>query len=128
MPRNSEFHAYGFIKDNLKQLGFIVKNPNRSPDGQVYTQQECLDNPRIAERLVRNHPEYIVKLNETDLYVIEAKPQKEQIEEALIQAEDRYANPINQSTHIKAKVISGVAGNPQRWICHKKQIPRKQYV
>jgi type I restriction enzyme M protein len=112
VPRNSEVHAYGFIKDNLKQLGFVVKNPNRNPDGQVYTQQECLDNPRISERLARNHPEYIVKLTETDLYIIEAKPHKEQIEEALIQAEDRYANPINQSMHIKAKVISGVAGNP----------------
>ena len=60
-PRTSEVHAYAFIKDNLKMLGWVVKNPVRSLDGQVYTQQECLEDARIAEKLGARHPENIVK-------------------------------------------------------------------
>jgi len=110
-PRTSEVHAYGFIKDNLKILGWVVKNPARSSDGQVYTQQECLEDARIAEKLGARHPENIVKLSENEFYVIEAKPQRDRISEALAQAQERYAERINESTHIKVKIISGVAGN-----------------
>ena len=110
-PRTSEVHAYGFIKDNLKILGWVVKNPARSSDGQVYTQQECLEDARIAEKLGARHPENIVKLSENEFYVIEAKPQRDRISKALAQAQERYAERINESTHIKVKIISGVAGN-----------------
>lgn len=109
--RNSEVHAYGFIKENLDRLGWSVKNPLKSPDGQVYTQQECLGNERIAEQLGLLHPENIVKVSETDYYIIEAKAQKDRVEEALLQAEHDYADRVNKSKHISAKLISGVAGN-----------------
>jgi SAM-dependent methyltransferase len=110
-PRTSEVHAYAFIKDNLKMLGWVVKNPVRSLDGQVYTQQECLEDARIAEKLGARHPENIVKLSESEFYVIEAKPQRDQISEALAQAQERYAERINESAYIKVKIISGVTGN-----------------
>ena len=112
MPRTSEVHAYGFIKDNLKILGWIVKNPARHPDGQVYTQQECLADSRIAEKLGTKHPENIVKLGENEFYVIEAKSERREIEVALNQAYKRYASKINESKQVKVKIISGVAGNP----------------
>lgn len=112
MPRTSEVHAYGFIKDNLKILGWIVKNPARHPDGQVYTQQECLEDRRIAEKLGAKHPENIIKLRENEFYVVEAKPERDEIKIALNQAHKRYASKINESEHIKVKIISGVAGNP----------------
>jgi type I restriction enzyme M protein len=112
MPRTSEVHAYGFIKENLKLLGWVVKNPARHPDGQVYTQQECLEDSRIVEKLGSKHPENIVKLREDDFYVIEAKPERKEIDVAIKQAHDRYASAMNKSPHIKVRIISGVAGNP----------------
>lgn len=113
MPRaqTSEVHAYSFIKETLKTLGWNVKNPARNEGGQVYTQQECLDDPRIAQRLGAKHPENIIKLTENEFYVIEAKPQRNGIEKALREAREKYAKKINQAPGIKVKIISGVAGN-----------------
>ncbi len=110
-PRNSEVDAYAFIRDNLRSLGWVVKNPLRSADGQVFTQGECLAEPRIAEKLGQTKPENIVKLLETTYYVIESKSNRNQIEQALNEAEKDYANKINRSRHISVKIISGVAGN-----------------
>jgi len=112
MPRTSEVHAYGFIKDNLKTLGWVVKNPARHPDGQVYTQQECLEDKGIAEQLGSKHPENIVKLGENEFYVIEAKPERHEVDIAVKQAYERYASVINESKQVQVKIISGIAGNP----------------
>ena len=110
--KDSEVHAYGYIKDNLKTIGWTVKNPARHPDGQVYTQQECLEDARIAAKLGTKHPENIIKLSENEFYVIEAKPTRDQVDDALNQAYERYASKINESKQVKVKIISGVAGNP----------------
>ncbi|MGD0627209.1 MAG: N-6 DNA methylase [Thermodesulfobacteriota bacterium] len=109
--RNSEVDAYAFIKEHLGIQGWVVKNPNRVPGGQVYTQTECLDHPEIKRFLDQQHPENVVKVSETDFYVIEAKRHKEQINQALKEAQNDYADKINRSKVIKARVISGVAGN-----------------
>lgn len=109
--RNSEVDAYAFIKEYLGIQGWVVKNPNRIPDGQVYTQTECLDHAEIKKCLEQMHPENIVKVSETDFYVIEAKRNKEQINQALKEAENDYADKINKSKVIKVRIISGVAGN-----------------
>ena len=71
--RDSEVDAYAFIKEHLKIQGWIVKNPNRVADGQVYTQTECLDNSFIKEQLWKLHPENMIKLSERELYLIESK-------------------------------------------------------
>ena len=109
--RDSEVDAYAFIKEYLAIGGWIVKNPNRILSGQVYTQTECLDHSEIKRFLGQTHPENIVKISETEFYVIEAKKRKEQINQALKEAEDDYAKKINKSKIIKARIISGVAGN-----------------
>lgn len=110
-PRNSEVDAYAFIKEYLKLQGWDIKNPNRNLSGQVYTQTECLDHPEIKKHLGLLRPENIVKVSETEYYVIEAKREREQIYQALNEAEHDYARKINKSHIIKARIISGVAGN-----------------
>jgi len=109
--RTTEVDAYTFIKEYLGIQGWVVKNPNRAPNGQVYTQNECLDHPEIKRFLGQAHPENIVKVSETEFYVIEAKRNKKQIEQAIEEAKVDYAEKINQSRSIKVRIISGVAGN-----------------
>jgi hypothetical protein len=109
-PRNTEVDAYVFIKENLKELGWDVRNPLRFPTGQVYTQNECLSNEEIKRFLNLDRPENIVKVTETTHWVIEAKRDHQQLEQAISEAED-YARRINESRNIKVKFISGVAGN-----------------
>jgi len=109
--RTSEVHAYIFIKQHLSDIGWVAKNPLRHKDGQLYTQGECLEDSRICEMLKQTKPENIVKLSETEYYVIEAKANRNQIEQALEEAQDDYAKVINKSRHIKAKIVSGIAGN-----------------
>lgn len=110
--RISEFTSYIFIKNELNILGWNTKNPARNIDGEVYTQQECLDHPEIQQYLIRKKPEYVVKLREDQFYIIEAKPRLEELDKAFSEALE-YANLINESQLIKASVISGVAGNDE---------------
>src|SRR5690554_6490206 len=109
MARNSEFNSYTFIKNDLNEIGWNVRNPNRDPNGEVYTQQECLDHPEIGAQLGRQKPEYVVKIRENGFWVIEAKANHNQLEQAFNEAVD-YANLINKSSLIQAFIISGVAG------------------
>lgn len=110
MPRISEFTSYTWIKGELSRFGWVDRNPNRNPDGQVYTQQECLDNPQIREQLGAEKPEFVVKLAEDKFYVIEAKATLEQIDDAVSEAIE-YAKKINRSSLIAAPIASGIAGN-----------------
>lgn len=109
-PRNTEVDAYVFIKENLKELGWDVRNPLRVASGQVYTQNECLSEPEIKQCLNLDRPENIVKVTESTLWVIEAKREHRQLDQALEEAEG-YARRINKSRNFKVKFISGVAGN-----------------
>lgn len=109
-PKNTEVDAYIFIKENLKNIGWDVRNPSRNPSGEVYTQNECLSHPEIKKFLVNLKPENVVKLSEKYYWVIEAKKEHRQLDQALSEAE-AYANKINKSKLIKAVIISGVAGN-----------------
>lgn len=110
-PKNSEVDAYSYIKDQLEKLGWIVKNPARVSEGEVYKQNEGLSNIDIKASLDRDMPEAIVKLNEVDLWVIESKRDKKEILKALNEAKDQYALKINSSSKINCPLISGVAGN-----------------
>jgi type I restriction enzyme M protein len=110
-PKNSEVDAYSYIKDELGKLGWIVKNPARVQNGEVYKQNEGLYNNDIKEMLDRDMPEAIVKLNEIDLWVIESKRDKKDIETALDEAKNQYAKKINESKKIKCVIITGIAGN-----------------
>jgi type I restriction enzyme M protein len=110
MPRASEFASYVFIKNDLNNLGWNTRNPSRNPDGQLYTQQECLDHPDIAEGLGRQKPEYVIKVKEDVFWVVEAKNTLDKIDIAFQEAVD-YAKDINQSTTVSAFIVTGVAGN-----------------
>jgi len=110
-PKNSEVDAYSYMVKELEKLGWIVKNPARIPEGEVYKQNEGLYNLDIKECLVKDMPEGIVKLNEVEFWVIECKRNKEDISKALEEAKFQYAKKINKSKKISCKVISGVAGN-----------------
>src|SRR4051812_18122462 len=100
-PRDSEFHAYGFIRDELRERGWDVRNPAKHVAGQVYTQNECLALPEIKKHLVLDRPENVVKITDSVYWVIEAKPEHKQLSQALREAET-YARKINASKHIKA--------------------------
>lgn len=107
---DSEIHAYGFIKDHLVALGWIYKNPLRTDIGQVYTQNECLENDEFKKLLGLERPENIIKVTESLYYVIEAKSNKKKLEQAIADAQ-YYAEKINKSRIYKVPFISGVAGN-----------------
>lgn len=109
-PRSSEFASYVFIRNDLEKLGWDIRNPGRCPTGQVYTQQECLNNPDIAIGLQRQRPEYVVKVNEDTFWVIEAKGSIGEIETAIEEAVE-YAKSINRPGQISAFLATGVAGN-----------------
>jgi type I restriction enzyme M protein len=110
--RVSEYTSYIYIKQELGKIGWNTRNPARNVNGEVYTQQECLDHPEIGKQLGRQKPEYVVKLNEENFYIIEAKATLDEIDKAFQEAID-YAKDINKSSIIKAPLISGVAGNDE---------------
>ncbi len=109
--RTTEVDAYIFIKENLSNLGWDTRNPTRNPNGQVYTQNECLSHTEIQKYLINKRPENIIKITESVFWVIEAKRNHNQLNQALNEAQRDYAEIINQSENIKVKIISGVAGN-----------------
>src|SRR5271157_686559 len=99
MPKkdtSTEVDAYVFIKNALKALGWDVRNPERIPAGQVYTQNECLSNDYIKQQLGLERPENVVKVTDKVLWIIEGKRTRGQIEQALSEAE-YYAKKINCS-------------------------------
>jgi hypothetical protein len=108
---DSEVEAYAHIRDQLKELGWSVKDPSRHTGGQVWTQNQCLADAEIKRCLNLQRPENIVKLSETKLWVIEAKSQRKMITKALSEAEHDYARPIHEGGVYSVPLISGVAGN-----------------
>ena len=107
---DTEVDAYVFIKSTLKALGWDTRNPERVPEGQVWTQNECLGHPEIKRLLGLRRPENIVKVSEKVLWVIEAKRSLAELHYAIMEARGR-AETLNQSQQFQVKFISGVAGN-----------------
>ncbi len=108
---NTEVDAYTYIKQELETLGWNVKNPARVPDGEVYKQNEVLANPDFKAMIDKDRPEAVIILNSIDCWVIETKRDKKDIDKALDEAKNQYAQKINKSKKIKCILISGVAGN-----------------
>ncbi|MBW7942829.1 MAG: N-6 DNA methylase, partial [Candidatus Kuenenia stuttgartiensis] len=78
---------------------------------QIFTQQECLSIPAIAEAFVKNKPENVVKVSEKIYYIIEAKNEREKLDIAVKEARDYYGKPINKIGKVQALFITGIAGN-----------------
>lgn len=122
-PKNSEVDAYTYIKEELEKLNWIVKNPARVTDWEVYKQNEALYNNELKKCLVRDMPEAVIKLNDVEFWVIESKRDRDMISQALDEAKNQYAKKINGSKKIKCVLVSWVAGNDTDWY-----IVRNQYL
>ncbi len=109
--RESEVEAYQFIRTQLAELGWDVRNPERNAAGEVWTQNQCLSHPELQRCLGSMRPENIVKLSETSVWVIEAKSRRGALQQALREAEHDYAWKIQNAGVLTAPIISGVAGN-----------------
>lgn len=110
----SEVHAYAYI---IKEL----TDRKDWPKDQIYTQQECLKIPEIKKYLGQAHPENIVDIDGKQFYVIEAKNERNKLEQALKEAREAYADNINKSKKIKVTFITGIAGNNQEGYIAKSQ-------
>ena len=66
----------------LETLGWDTRNPNTNPDGQVWTQNQCLGHPTIKQAWGAKRPENVVKLSEHELWVIEGKADRSNIDKA----------------------------------------------
>jgi len=110
----TEVEAYGHIRRQLRELGWVVKNPSLNTGGQVWTQNQCLNHPVMKAAFGKKRPENVVKVSESTIWVIEAKAERKQLEQAVSEAIDYYAKPVNDLDLIgsfKAAIASGVAGN-----------------
>lgn len=109
--RTTEVDSYVFIKETLRELGWDTRNPSRAAAGQVYTQNEALEHLEIHAAWLQERAENVVKVRDTDYWVIEAKRDQRQLAQAVAEAEE-YAKKINRvCPTIRATFISGVAGN-----------------
>lgn len=111
--RLTEVEAYGFIRQRLGELGWIVKNPSVSTGGQVWTQNQCLSHSDIRRAFDKLRPENIVKLSESLLWIIEAKASRQELDRALKEATHEYAKRINDlpDCGVRAILASGVVGS-----------------
>lgn len=109
--RDSEVEAYKFVLDKLDELGWDTRNPERHPDGEVYTQNQALEHNELKRQLGQDHPENLVKISESKYWVIETKNKQCKLDQAVNEAINQYADQINQSSTIEAALISGIAGN-----------------
>src|SRR3990172_11190823 len=108
MPISSEFHAYNFIKGELEANKWNVYNPTRRPDGEVYTQNECLQNEVVKRYFINNEkPENVIIVRTNKFWVIEAKPLHRDMDRAIAEAKE-YAEKLNRDA-IYAPLISAVA-------------------
>lgn len=107
--KKSEYRSYAWIKSELQKAGWNIKNPYMDAGGEVYYQQECLNDPEIHKVLGRQRPEFVVKLNETDYWIIEAKGDVLDLEKAFSEAK-AYGEDFNKSDAIRARIVTGVAG------------------
>ncbi|WP_342270345.1 N-6 DNA methylase [Rickettsia endosymbiont of Orchestes rusci] len=110
--KNSEFRAYAFIQNSLKELGWNIKNPSINSNGQVYTQHEALQNEILKKALKRKVPENVIKLANNLWWIIEAKAGHKELETAVNEAKD-YATMLNDIQENSCVFISGVAGNKE---------------
>ena len=85
--------------------------------GQVFAQNELVNDPQLKLALGLKRPEYIVKLNEREYWTIEAKSAISDLELAVKEAIE-YANDINNKSELNCKIITGIAGSPDATLSH----------
>lgn len=111
-PKETEVEAYAFIRHQLRDLGWIVRDPCKGGVGQVWTQNQCLGDPHMKAAFGKVRPENVVKLSEKYVWVIEAKSTRKELDKALDEATTFYSEKINGTKgQYRALVATGVAGN-----------------
>lgn len=110
----SEVHAYVYIKKELTEKKGWTKD-------SIYTQGECLRVAEIKKFLNQTKPENMVEVVDNIFYAIEAKNERQKIEQALKEAREDYADKINQSDKIKCLFATGIAGNDEEGFISKSQ-------
>jgi hypothetical protein len=100
-----------YIRDELQDLGWIVKSPSRDESGQVWARTQFRSEPRIDARLNGYRPRSIVKLGNDKLWVINAGDDRNSIEQTLSEAEEHVARRLSADGQLTVPLISGVAGN-----------------
>lgn len=115
-PPETEVEAYGFIRDNLRSLGWTVKNPSTATGGQVWTQNQCLSHPHLKEAFGLKRPENVVKVSESAVWVIEAKAARKDLQDAIDEAKTYYAKRLNDiaGCPVRAILATGVAGSEEQ--------------
>jgi hypothetical protein len=93
-PAETEVEAYGFIRENLRSLGWAVKNPGTATGGQVWTQNQCLGHPEIKQAFGLQRPENVVKLSESAVWTIEAKAARKQLAVAVEEATNKHVGSL----------------------------------
>jgi hypothetical protein len=113
MAQSSEVHSYVYIKKELASLGWNVGNPSKHAGGQVYTQNECQQDPIIKKYLGLSKPEYVIIIKEQPrkYAVIEAKPSHKNLEQAIKEAKE-YCDALNTGD-VHAPIATAVAGNDE---------------
>ena len=111
MSGNSEFRLYPFIEKSLSELGWDIRNPLKYPGGQVFSQNEALHDTVIKPLLDKSRPEYIVKVKEDILWVIEAKADPSELNLAVDEAKEIYASKLNKGVSTRCLFATGIAGN-----------------
>ena len=110
----TEVEAYDFIRRQLRDLGWRVKNPSLNTGGQVWTQNQCLSHPEIKDALGANRPENIVQVADNRLWVIEAKASRKDLAKAIDEARNFYSDKINAMPgKLRAVLATGVAGTEE---------------
>ena len=109
IKNDSEFRLYPLILEKLKDLGWNTKTISRG--GSVYTQTELRNNEELKFALDGKVPENIVKINEKEYWVIEAKSEPGHLNKAIQDAEN-YAERINQKSELNCCIITGISGSP----------------
>jgi len=111
-PADTEVEAYAFIRRQLRDLGWIVKDPTRTGNGQVWTQNQCLADPHMKAAFGQCRPENVVKISERLLWVIEAKASRKDLDKAVDEATSFYSKKINSTKGTyEAVLASSIAGN-----------------
>ena len=115
MVDDSEFRAYEYVTQVLRNLGWDTENPTRG--GQVYTQGEFRGHDSLlTEALGRKAPENIVCIPWSGgprYWIVEAKRAHRDRSRALREAQV-YADRINAITPGAARFATGIAGTPSQ--------------
>lgn len=111
MGQSSEIHSYVYIKNQLQILGWNIANPSRNANGEVYTQNECLQNEVLKKYLDKDRPENVIVIRENKYLVIEAKGSHKELNKAISEAKE-YAEKLNKGK-VLAPFCTAVAGNDE---------------